>query len=192
MPVDRLPFNDEKLTEAAREGGRQGGTNIPVRYEMTLYIVISLLDSIELLMRILRTIHTSVNCFTLLYIRTLRLANSACCNLVTKRLFLRTHLTFSANTLTKASRFEALSRNGHHIEHLTFSFPHSPATFLPPLIHPQTGEEVCFLYSPQTSTESGQTRAKYSDSELGEILTQQYPPLFHAATHVPSFIAALT
>jgi len=35
------------------------------------------------------------------------------------------------------------------------------------------------------------TRPKYGDSELGEILTQQYPPLFHAATHVPSFINAV-
>lgn len=120
-----------------------------------------------------------------------RLANSACCNLVTKRLFLRTNLTFTANSLTKASRIEALSRVGHHIEHLTFYMPHSNATFLPPLIHPQTGEEIFFLYSPHTSTESATTRSKYDNSELGEILTQQYPPLFHAATHVPSFIRAM-
>ncbi|KAK4104361.1 hypothetical protein N658DRAFT_419500 [Parathielavia hyrcaniae] len=119
----------------------------------------------------------------------LRLANSACCNLVTKRLFLRTHLTFTANSLTKASRIEALSRIGHHIEHLTFYFPHSHATFLPPLIHPQSGEEICFLYNPHTSTES--TRPQYGNSELGEILTQQYPPLFHSATNVASFIKAM-
>ncbi|KAL1835718.1 hypothetical protein VTJ49DRAFT_6164 [Mycothermus thermophilus] len=118
-----------------------------------------------------------------------RLANSACCNLVTKRLFLRTHLTFTANSFTKASRIEALSRIGHHIEHLTFYFPHSPATFLPPLIHPNTGEEILFIYNPHTSTDS--VTAKYGSSELGEILTQQYPPVFHAATHVSSFISAL-
>jgi hypothetical protein len=121
-----------------------------------------------------------------------RLANSACCNLVTKRLFLRTHLTFTATSLTKASRIEALSRIGHHIEHLTFYFPHSHATFLPPLIHPQSGEEICFLYNPHTSTESSLTRPKYGNSELGEILTQQYPPLFHSATHVTSFINAMS
>ncbi|GAB1313824.1 hypothetical protein MFIFM68171_04034 [Madurella fahalii] len=121
----------------------------------------------------------------------LRLANSACCNLVTKRLFLRTHLTFTANTFTKPSRIEALSRVGHHIEHLTFYFPHSNATFLPPLIHPRTGDEISFLYNPPTSAASVLTRPKYGNSELGEILTQQYPPLFHAATHVPSFIDAM-
>ncbi|SPQ22283.1 3a09b1f3-6ff7-4593-bbfc-50c44ec5f744 [Thermothielavioides terrestris] len=120
-----------------------------------------------------------------------RLANSACCNLVTKRLFLRTHLTFTANSFTKASRLDALSRIGHHIEHLTFYFPHSNATFLPPLIHPQSGEEISFMYSPPTSAKSVLTRRKYGNSELGEILTQQYPPLFHAATHVPSFISAM-
>ncbi|KAL6878771.1 hypothetical protein J3F83DRAFT_723853 [Trichoderma novae-zelandiae] len=38
---------------------------------------------------------------------------------------------------------------------------------------------------------SALTRPKYANTELGEILTQQYPPLFHAATNVPSFIHAL-
>jgi len=34
-------------------------------------------------------------------------------------------------------------------------------------------------------------RPKYGNSELGDILMQQYPPLFHAATNVPSFINAM-
>ncbi|KAL8288614.1 hypothetical protein RB597_000635 [Gaeumannomyces tritici] len=120
-----------------------------------------------------------------------RLANSACCNLVTKRLFLRTNLNFGANTFTKASRIQALTRIGHHIQHLTFSFAHSESTFLPPLVHPETGQEISFLYTPYTHMVSSLTRPKYANSELGDILTQQYPPLFHAATNVPSFINAL-
>ena len=35
------------------------------------------------------------------------------------------------------------------------------------------------------------SRPKYANAELGDILTQQYPPLFHAATNVPSFINAM-
>lgn len=124
-------------------------------------------------------------------IKSVRIANSACCNLVTKRLFRRTHLTFTANTFTKPCRIQALSRIGHHIEHLTFYLPHSDATFLPPLIHPSTGSEISFLYTPHTSMASVLARPKYGNSELGDILTQQYPPLFHAATNVPSFINAM-
>ncbi|KAL6866156.1 hypothetical protein ACO1O0_002261 [Amphichorda felina] len=120
----------------------------------------------------------------------IRSTSSACCNLVTKRLFTRVHVSFSANTFTKQSRVAALSRIGHHIEHLTFYLPHTEATFLPPLIHPLTGNEISFLYSPHTSMGSVLTRPKYANTELGEILTQQYPPLFHAATNVPSFINA--
>jgi hypothetical protein len=120
-----------------------------------------------------------------------RLASSACCNLVTKRLFLRTHLTFTANTFTRQSRVQALSRIGHHIQHLTFYLPHSDATFLPPLVHPETGREISFLYTPHTSMASVLARPKFANNELGEILTQQYPPLFHAATNVPSFINAM-
>ncbi|KAI0012717.1 hypothetical protein F4779DRAFT_567674 [Xylariaceae sp. FL0662B] len=120
-----------------------------------------------------------------------RLASSACCNLVTKRLFLRTHLTFSAHSFTRQTRIQALSRIGHHIEHLTFYFPHSNASFLPPLIHPETGREISFLYKPHTSMASVLERPKFANSELGEVLTQQYPPLFHAASNVPSFINAM-
>ncbi|KAK3989267.1 hypothetical protein QBC44DRAFT_291413 [Cladorrhinum sp. PSN332] len=121
----------------------------------------------------------------------LRLANSACCNLVTKRLFVRINVTFTANTFTRPARVQALTRIAHHIEHLSFNFPHSNATFLPPLIHPITGQEIMFLYNPHTSMASALTRPKYGNSELGEILTQQYPPLFHAASNVPSFINAI-
>ncbi|EFX04799.1 hypothetical protein CMQ_1727 [Grosmannia clavigera kw1407] len=124
-------------------------------------------------------------------ISAVRSANSACCNLVTRRLFLRTHLTFTANTFTKPSRVQALSRIGHHVEHLTFYLPHSDATFLPPLLHPLTGREISFLYTPHTSMASVLTRPKYGNPGLGDVLTQQYPPLFHAATNVPSFLNAM-
>ncbi|KAK4075418.1 uncharacterized protein Triagg1_4539 [Trichoderma aggressivum f. europaeum] len=121
----------------------------------------------------------------------IREASSACCNLVTKRLFTRIHVTFTASTFTRPSRIAALGRVGHHVEHLTFHFAHSEATFLPPLIHPLTGDEIAFLYTPHTSMGSALTRPKYANTELGEILTQQYPPLFHAATNVASFIYAI-
>lgn len=120
-----------------------------------------------------------------------RLSNSACCNLVTRRLFQRVHITFTANSFTRPYRVEALARIGHHIDHITFYLPHSEATFLPPLIHPATGAEISYLYTPHTSMASTLTRPKYGNSELGDILTQQYPPLFHAATNVPSFIHAV-
>ncbi|KAF5659406.1 hypothetical protein FHETE_9412 [Fusarium heterosporum] len=121
----------------------------------------------------------------------IRQSSSACCNLLTKRLFTRVHISFSASTFTKPARVAALARIGHHIEHLTFYFPHSDATFLPPLVHPVSGNEICFLYTPHTSMGSVLSRPKYANAELGDILTQQYPPLFHAATNVPSFINAM-
>lgn len=120
-----------------------------------------------------------------------RLSNSACCNLVTRRLFQRIHLTFTPNSFTRPYRVEALARIGHHVEHLTFYMPHSEATFLPPLIHPATGAEISYLYTPHTSMASTLTRPKYGNSELGDILTQQYPPMFHSSTNVPSFINAV-
>jgi hypothetical protein len=122
----------------------------------------------------------------------LRLTSSECCELTTPTLFKRTRLTFAPSSLTRPSRLEALARIGHHIEHLTFSMPHSPSTFLPPLLNPMTGREVNFLYTPHTSTASVVQRPKYGSPELCDVLTQQYPPIFHAATNVPAFINAMS
>ncbi|TVY55776.1 hypothetical protein LCER1_G002904 [Lachnellula cervina] len=123
---------------------------------------------------------------------TLRLTQFEFCELITPALFTRTRLTFTPSALIRPSRLEALARIGPHIEHLTFSMPHSEATFLPPLLNPMNGHEVNFLYTPHTTVTSVTSRPKYGSPELGDLLTQQYPPLFHAATNVPAFINALT
>lgn len=121
----------------------------------------------------------------------LRLTNTKCCDFTTRDLFKRTRLTFTPSSLTRPSRVEALSRIGPYIEHLTFSMPHTPDTFLPPLLNPTNGHEVNFLYTPHTTTTSVIARPKYGSPELGDLLTQQYPPIFHAATNVPAFISAM-
>jgi len=122
----------------------------------------------------------------------LRLTDFECCELTTPTLFARTCLTFTPSSFTRPSRLEALARIGHHIQHLTFSMPHTDLTFLPPLLNPMTGQEFNFLYTPQTSGASIMQRPKYGSPELGDVLTQQYPPIFHAATNVPAFINAFS
>jgi len=118
----------------------------------------------------------------------LRLTTYECRELATPILFARIRMTFTPSSLIRPSRLEALSRIGHHIQHFIFSMPHTDSTFLPPLLNPMTGREVNFLYTPHTSTASVIQRPKYGNPELCDILTQQYPPIFHAATNVPAFI----
>ncbi len=122
----------------------------------------------------------------------LRLTSTELCALTTRVLFTRTRLTFTPSAFTRPSRLEALCRIGHYIEHLIFSMPHTNATFLPPLLNPSTGREVNFLYTPHTTATSVTQRPKYGCAELGDLLTQQYTPIFHAATNVPAFINALS
>ncbi|KAL9001006.1 MAG: hypothetical protein Q9169_000490 [Polycauliona sp. 2 TL-2023] len=72
--------------------------------------------------------------------------------------------------------------------------PHTPETFLPPLLDPVTGEEVTFIYEPYVqSTRNSATRLSnpiYGSWELTDLLVKQYSPLFHAAANVPTFIRA--
>lgn len=104
--------------------------------------------------------------------------------------------TFKTSTFTKPARVEALSRIGRHVKTFTFHMPHSPETFLPPIIDPMTGEEKKFNYEPQVQNpQNGPAKdktPKYGSWEMQDLLVKQYPPLFHAATNVPAFVAAFS
>ena len=107
-------------------------------------------------------------------------------------LFSELDLTFRASLLTKPVRMAALGRIGNHVRTLKFAVPHGSETFLPPLLDPITGEECSFIYEPYTqSNRDPNTRLSlptYGSWELTDMLVKQYPPLFHAAANVPSFI----
>ncbi|KAL6713973.1 hypothetical protein ACLMJK_008467 [Lecanora helva] len=107
-------------------------------------------------------------------------------------LFEEIDITFRASIFTKPMRMAALGRIGHHVRTLKFNIPHSNETFLPPLLDPVTGEECSFIYDPYIkSTHDPATRLSiptYGSWELTDMLVKQYPPLFHAAANVPSFI----
>ncbi|KAF2276951.1 uncharacterized protein EI97DRAFT_493535 [Westerdykella ornata] len=115
---------------------------------------------------------------------------------VAPHLFEYLTVTFKPSTFTKPARMEALSRIGYHVKTLTFHMPHDPNTFLPPIIDPITGEERQFIYEPQLQTAphipGKEQPPKYGTVEMTNLLIAQYPPLFHAATNVPAFVAAFS
>jgi len=105
-------------------------------------------------------------------------------------------VTFKASSFTKPGRMAALERIGHRVKCLQFRMPHSEETFLPPLLDPVTGEQVSFVYTPEPNrpkTPDGKAKLpRYGSWEVTELLIQQYPPLFHAATNIASFERALS
>ncbi|KKZ63231.1 hypothetical protein EMCG_02436 [[Emmonsia] crescens] len=109
-------------------------------------------------------------------------------------LFAEVDVEFRNGTFTRPARMAALERIGSCIKTLNFKMPHSPETFLPPLLDPITGEEQTFIYEPQVYAScpaaSRLSLPRYGTWEMTELLTKQYPPLFHAVTNVPSFIRA--
>ncbi|RCI08973.1 hypothetical protein L249_5036 [Ophiocordyceps polyrhachis-furcata BCC 54312] len=127
--------------------------------------------------------------------QTLRLTDSHLSSVLTTDVFHRLNLTFTPTKLTRPGRLEALSRIGPHVHHLIFHLDHSsPAaeTALPPLVDEATGNVLGFVYAPHTSLADAAARPRWADDRLGVALTTQYPPLFHAATNVVSFIRALS
>lgn len=105
-------------------------------------------------------------------------------------------ITFKSGTFTKPTRIAALDRIGYHVKMLSFNMPHTVDTVLPPLVDPETGAELSYTYTPQTSapdTTIGKVRRpKYGDRGTTDILVKQYPPLFHAATNVSAFVRAFS
>ena len=67
-------------------------------------------------------------------------------------------------------------------------------TTLPPLTDPWTGEQKAVVWKPSAapSYDAGSSTRRYGDTEIAELLIRQYPPLFHAATNVQSFINAMS
>lgn len=104
-------------------------------------------------------------------------------------------VNFKSTSFTKTSRMIALKKIGHHVKNFTFRLPHSSETFLPPLLNLETGEQCNFTYVPQVDrpvTPPGMAQMpKYGTEEVTNMLIEQYPPLFHAATNVHAFIKAL-
>ncbi|KAF2401970.1 hypothetical protein EJ06DRAFT_520874 [Trichodelitschia bisporula] len=102
-------------------------------------------------------------------------------------LFTHLPLTFRPATFSKPRRQAALARIGHHVKTLTFTLPHGPSTFLPPLLDPESGTQIPFTYVPPAAAD-----APRYPPELASLLIAQYPPLFHAATNVGAFMTALS
>lgn len=111
-------------------------------------------------------------------------------------LFKELSITFRTSVFTRPTRMAALCRIGQHVRALRFTIPHGPETFLPPLLDPVTGKETAFIYEPYImSTRDSASRLSvptYGSWEITDLLVKQYPPLFHAAANVPSFIRALS
>ncbi|QDS71180.1 hypothetical protein FKW77_010162 [Venturia effusa] len=111
--------------------------------------------------------------------------------------FKNVKFTFKSSTFTKAGRMATLKKIGHHVKKVTFCMPHTSETFLPPLLDPFTGEQRSFTYVPQverpSSSSSNQAKQpKYGTQEMTDLLVEQYPPIFHAATNVPAFVRAFS
>ncbi|KIV97042.1 hypothetical protein PV10_00844 [Exophiala mesophila] len=127
-------------------------------------------------------------------------------------LFKSVDINFTIHTFSRRSRMFALDRIGAHVRELTFTMPHHSDTFLPPLLIPGSLEEVRFNYEPRhgvsrpsssssstgsinstnslaSSTLSSQS-SKFGSWEVNDLLVKHYPPLFHAATNVDSFLRA--
>lgn len=106
-------------------------------------------------------------------------------------LFEHLNINFKTSTFTKPTKLAALDRLGFYVKTLGFNLPHTSGTFLPPLVDPETGAELSFTYTPQLEAPTAR-RPKYGDTGTTQILTRQYPALFHAATNVPAFIRAFS
>jgi len=140
-------------------------------------------------------------------LRALRLVAKDFARDVAPVLFKSIRVHFSTNAFTRRARMSALDRIGVHVRELAFSMPHHVDTFLPPLLMPGTLEEVKFTYEPRLSLSrpsssssstasscysscSSTASSKYGSWEMNDLLVKHYPPLFHAATDVESFLRA--
>ncbi|KAI4152160.1 MAG: hypothetical protein LQ340_003075 [Diploschistes diacapsis] len=139
-----------------------------------------------------KTRETFLSCLPKEDLASLRLACQDFGMRAAPHLFKEMTITFRHNAFTKPARMAALYRVGIYVQSLTFRMVHSQETFLPPLLDPITGEEIEFVYEPycqvDRNTNDRLSIPTYGSWEMTDLLVKQYPPLFHAAANVPSFI----
>jgi hypothetical protein len=115
---------------------------------------------------------------------------------VTDESFSSIDITFRARTFNKPTRLVTLQRIGHHIKEVTLHLPRNMDTRLPPLIDPYSGKQKEFVWKPNSAqnrdVERSTKQPRYGDTKIAELLIRQYPPLFHAATNVQSFISTMS
>jgi hypothetical protein len=130
-------------------------------------------------------------------LQALRLASRDTAGPVAPYLFADVKVNFNTNSFSRSARLRALESIGQHVKTFTFNMPHTPDTFLPPLIDPISGIEQKFCYEPSletsrpSSSSSRLSAPKYGSWDMNDLLIKQYPPLFHAATNIPSFVRAI-
>ena len=140
-----------------------------------------------------------LDCVTQDDLCTLRLVSHELAEDIAPKLFRIVKVNFDIGTFSRRARLLALDRIGHNIKHFHFSLSHSDATFLPPLIDPGTLDEVNFQYEPQhvcasrpsSASSEDSASCKYGSWETNDLLIRQYPPLFHAATNIMSFVRVM-
>ena len=116
---------------------------------------------------------------------------------IAPQLFAELVVHFNVNTFSRHSRMVALGRIGRHVRTFSFRLPHTARTFLPPLLVPETLEEINFVYEPHvvssrpSSASSASSGSRYGDDEIDDLLIKHYPPIFHAATNINAFTRAL-
>ncbi|KAL9056463.1 MAG: hypothetical protein Q9162_002944 [Coniocarpon cinnabarinum] len=108
---------------------------------------------------------------------------------IAPRLFRTVRVQLKASSFTKPSRVEALRRVGYYTRKFEVVLPRTQEAVLPPLVN-EVGEEVDFNYHPNPSPKATAFE-RYGSVETAELLVKQYPPTFHSATNIPSFIDAL-
>lgn len=127
----------------------------------------------------------------------LRLACRDTAGPVAPYLFADIKINFNTNCFSRQARLRALESIGQHVKTFTFNMPHTSDTFLPPLIDPVSGVEQKFSYEPNvetarpSSSSSRLSAPKYGSWDMNDLLIKQYPPLFHAATNISSFMRAI-
>jgi hypothetical protein len=132
-------------------------------------------------------------------LKQLRLVCRSFANNVASELFRDLVVHFGTNTFSRRARLTALESIGHHVRTMTFDMPHTPSTFLPPLIAPDTLEELTFIYEPHTkvsrpssaASASSASSSKYGSWDIDDLLIKHYPPIFHAATNIQAFARAV-
>lgn len=124
-------------------------------------------------------------------ITSLRMVSSRLNKLTTPTVFKTLTVTFHALTFSP-DRLVSLERIGHNVETLKFIFPHTEATYMPPMLDPESRRLVTLIHEPYARHDGGQQGHIFRRKRIDALALHNYGIILMAAVNIHQFTQALS
>ena len=124
-------------------------------------------------------------------IASLRMVSSRVNKTISPAIFKTLTVAFRALTFSP-DRLVSLERIGHHVEAFKFIFAHTEATYMPPMLDPESRKLVTLIHEPRARHDGGRQGHIFGRKRIDAMALHNYGIILMAAVNIHQFTQALS